>query len=137
MGVVSPTMIEGTVISGSGGASKVPDDVQQERVETTGIPLVRGTLNVKVNCLDNALNSLGNPIHETQRDSPLGPLRWWPVTVSRVQSTGGEICAFVVRHECSRTRYLEVMSDTCFRKAGFEDGDHIHLGPRSVDGELC
>ncbi len=122
-------MIAGTICDGAGGASKVPDDVQAERCEVAGMQLQRGTLNVSVNDLNVALKALGEAMDETQKDSKVGPLQWWPV---KIKWQGEVFSGYVVRHQLSKTKYLEVVSDTHFRKEGALDGDAIELVPHKV-----
>ncbi|WP_172976072.1 hypothetical protein [Halomonas sp. THAF5a] len=88
--------------------------------------LQRGTLNVSVHDLRVALETLGEPSDETQRDSKIGSLRWWPV---KIEWSGRTFAGYVVRHQFSKTKYIEVVSETHFRKEGAVDGDPVELVP--------
>lgn len=122
-------MIEGILESGAGCASKVSNKIQAERCEAAGMPLKRGTINVRVQNLQAALEKLGAPVTETQQDAELGPLRWWSVYIiwSKRRFNG-----FVVRHQHTRTNYLELMSDTDFKEQGADKGDFVEIVPRSA-----
>lgn len=122
-------MIVGHVVPGSGGASRaMVGDKLQDRAAIAGVPLVPGTLNVRVPYLDTTLQVLGPPVHESETDSRVGPLRWWPITL-RVDGT--EYDAFVVRHTRTRTRYLEIVADVRFRDLGVVDGTTVELARRA------
>lgn len=129
-------MIHGRVRSGQGGASKaMVGDRLRERSEVAGVELVPGTLNVHVDDLEGAVEALGEPWALSDQDNEkLGPLRWWPVWLSVEGGFDGATrplaAAWVVRHEKTGTRYLEIVSDTNFRAAGLQDGEIVTVGPR-------
>jgi hypothetical protein len=116
-------VIHGVVISGQGGASRaMVGEKLRDRSEIAGVPLVPGTLNVLPLRGDGmAVSMLGAPVHESEADSPIGALRWWPVTL-RVPAASVERPAWIVRHVRTGTRYLEVVADVRFRDAGVVDG---------------
>lgn len=116
-------VIHGVVVSGQGGASRaMVGEKLADRSEIAGVPLVPGTLNVLPLRGDGmAVCMLGAPVHESEADSPIGALRWWPVTL-RIAAAGIDHPAWIVRHERTGTRYLEVVADLGFRDAGVQDG---------------
>lgn len=121
-------MIVGKVKAGAGQAKLIPDEVFRARCKGAGVCLVRGTLNVHVADLNGAVLALGTCAFETDRDDcKLGALRWWPVRISGNKLTAREGQTYVVRHERTKTKYLEVMSDVCFREHGLEDDDEVRI----------
>lgn len=121
--------IVGTVCSGQGGASKAMQGERlRDRSEVAGMKLVPGTLNVQVDDIGDALAFMGEPATVTETSSKVGPLRWWPVSVSVEGVTEAE--AWVVRHERTGTRYLEIVSGVNFRAAGAPDGSMVVIEPR-------
>jgi len=102
--------------------------VFQARCRAAGISLVPGTLNVKVANIESSVAALGAPHFETDRNNQrLSPLRWWAVRVLGEKLPAKGVEAFVIRHERTRTRYLEVMSDFDFRKISAANGDVIRI----------
>jgi CTP-dependent riboflavin kinase len=116
-------VIHGVVVSGKGGASRaMVGEKLADRSEIAGVPLVPGTLNVLPPQGDGmAVSVLGTPAHESETGSPIGTLRWWPVTL-RIVAAGVDHPAWVVRHERTGTRHLEIVADVRFRDAGVHDG---------------
>lgn len=127
-------MIQGTVRSGQGGASKaMQGEKLRERSEVAGVELVPGTLNVQVRDLAAAVESLGEPhAYSDQGNERLGPLQWWPVEVRvRLDGSDHRALGWIVRHERTSTRYLEVVSSVHFRdELGVWDGAAVWLEPR-------
>jgi len=121
-------MITGVIISGSGMASKIPSDVFAARHEASKVDLRRGTLNVLVDNLDAAIGSLGGCHFKTDiKNVKNGALRWWKVLIHNDKSHNQVVKAFVVRHETTATKYLEIMSYFNFRDNGFKNGDKVSI----------
>jgi len=123
-------VIRGVVVSGRGGASRaMVGERLRDRSEVAGEILVPGTLNVLlVEGTAAALEALGDPLLSTEHNARVGPLRWWPVSVSVGGLSGVE--AWIVRHERTVTRYLEIVSAVGFRAAGVCDGAVVEITPR-------
>ncbi len=118
-------MLHGKVCSGMGGASRISEDTLRARSAAAGCTLVRGTLNIAVDNLDHAVSLLGAVYLETDHDnSNLGPLRWWPISLTLL-GQDKQFPAFVVRHHNTRTGHLEIMGDKRFRDHGFDDGVEV------------
>ena len=121
-------MIVGKVKTGAGQAELIREEVFQARCKAAGVSLVRGTLNVHVADLDGAVVALGTWDFETDRDDcKLGPLRWWHVWVSGNELPAQGVRAFIVRHERTKTKYLEVMSEVYFRELGLGDEHEVRI----------
>lgn len=88
---------------------------------------MRGTLNVHVGDLEEAKASLGDCDFVTDLAADRGPLRWWRVVLTFEGFPEGAFSAFVVRHDRTRTRYLEIVSGTRFRDHGVKDGDPVSI----------
>lgn len=124
-------IIKGVVGKGSGVASQLAEAALKERREASGAELVAGTLNVAVSDLPSVLERLPEPEFLTDHDADRGALRWWRVFVCFPDLSGASYPSFLVRHEQTRTRYLEVMSETRFRSLNIQNGDavELHLAP--------
>ena len=111
-------MIRGKVISGGGGISRIPEDLFQSRCKAARAKLVKGSLNVRVEDMRQALGYLGQPDFETeQSDQKDNNLRWWQVALA-AESTDDELPGktFVVRHtHTGPGNYLDVLSEVHFR----------------------
>lgn len=121
-------MIRGLVCTGIGRVHKLPEAVLQDRRAVTGMDLVPGTLNVRVDDLDAAIRALGAPTASLPGPERLGPLRFWPVTVMVEYLT---VPGFVVRHVHSVAPYLELVSDVQFREQGIRDGASVTISGTS------
>ena len=123
-------MIVGTIESGTGHAHTIAAATFSARRKAAGADLVRGTVNVRVESLAEALSFLGEPHFETDKDNgTLGPLRWWRVEL-RTATTVLPEKTFVVRHRRTRTSYLEVMSEVYLRDLGLENGNMVRIRPK-------
>ena len=128
---VAVSIIQGELISGGGKVSYIPNDLFQARCKASGAKLVRGSLNVRIDNLQQAIDSLGPPDFTTaQADQPGNDLRWW-----RVELTAEPICeiplgkTFVVRHmRYGPPGYLDVLSEVHFRsKLNLTDNTSVRL----------
>ena len=121
-------MITGVIISGSGMASKIPSDVFAARHEASKVDLRRGTLNVLIDNLEASIRSLGGCHFITDtKNTKNGALRWWKVLIHNDKLHNQVVKAFVVRHENTATKYLEIMSYFNFRDNGFKNGDKVSI----------
>ena len=125
-------MISGKIVSGCGSASRIPDELFRARCEAAEAKLTRGTLNIKVGSLKQALDYLGKPDFETDQSSKkLGPLRWWQVELIPEKAPDGTVESgktFVVRHHRTGTGELEVMSEIHFRtEAGLDNHSAVRI----------
>lgn len=120
-------VIRGTVSAGAGHVATLPAEKLEARQKVTGLELVPGTLNVRVDDLSGALVALGEPLQQMVGPLRLGDLRMWPVDV---EVAGIPAPAYVVRHERTRTSYLELVSDVHFRSHGAVDGSPVTIRPR-------
>jgi len=128
-------MITGEITSGSGLASKIPEEVFVARRKASKVDLLRGTLNVKVPDLEAAIASLGACHSKTDTDNTKnGALRWWNVLILNDKLHNQVVKAFVVRHEITKTKYLEIMSHFNFRDNGFKDGDKVSIELKNPGG---
>lgn len=126
------TKIVGKVKTGSGKASLIREDVYKERCKAAGVPLKRGTLNIKVENLNYAVSALGDAHFESDSENKenkkLGPLRWWEARITGKKFPSEGVHAFVVRHYRTKTNYLEVMSDVHFcNEFGLKDNDVVYV----------
>ena len=112
-------VISGSVTSGSGMVGKLPETIFQARCKAANANLVRGSLNVRVDNLKQALALLGKEDFTTiQADQPDNPLQWWQVelilpSMHEQSSRAGK--TFVIRHQRSGPDYLDVISDVHIR----------------------
>jgi len=121
-------MLTGQISSGCGKASKISENKFQARCKAAGATLTRGTLNVRVDDLKNAVSFLGTPDFETDIDDKrLGPLRWWKVKLFATKFKLPENETFVVRHYKTKTNYLELMSTINFSKYGLNKDNVVHI----------
>jgi CTP-dependent riboflavin kinase len=121
-------MITGEIKSGVGLASKIKPEVFTARREASKVDLLRGTLNVRVDDLEAAIASLGGCHFKTDTDNTKnGALRWWNVLIHNDKLHNQMVKAFVVRHEITITKYLEIMSHFNFRDNGFKDGEKVSI----------
>lgn len=117
----------GTVASGSQKASRLSGLALQERRVASGSTLTAGTLNVDVPDLIHVIKSLPMPMFLTDDHAKGGALRWWEAILRFGRLPDSHYSCFLVRHERTRTGYLELMSETRFRTLGIEDGDQVEL----------
>lgn len=117
--------VSGWILSGSGKAAAAfgPDRIEAAR-SVLGWSPVPGTLNVSVLDVENAISRLGKPTFSTDRESKLGPLRWWR---ARLRVLGRTYDVAVVRHDRSSTSYLEIVAPVRLRSLGVMDADEATL----------
>lgn len=128
-------MIIGEITFGSGLASKIPEKIFAARREASKVDLLRGTLNIKVDDLEAVITSLGVCHFKTDTDNTKnGALQWWNVLIHNDKLHNQVVKAFVVRHEITVTKYLEIMSHFNFRNNGFKDGDKVSIEIKSPGG---
>jgi CTP-dependent riboflavin kinase len=121
-------MIRGHVRAGQQRASKIPSDVLAARRKVSETELEPGTLNIAVSNLTDVLAKLGEPDFFTDEDNKhIGPLQWWRVLLVLLSNPKQSFPAFIVRHERTRTGYLEVMAQIRLRDAGFQDGEPVEI----------
>lgn len=122
-------MIEGTVRSGCGRASKAFLNPSLDRMAqihaVTGWWPYPGTLNVSVDDLTAAIQSLGPPEAAIDPTNRLGPLRMWYVGL-RATASSSSLPVVIVRHDRSRTQYLEIVASSRLRTF-LKDGDRLIL----------
>lgn len=85
------------------------------RSDVAGMELAPGTLRISVPNVQAALDVLGVPAKQTEMDSHLGVLSWWPVDVTAARRT---VSGFIIRHANSRTTFLEFTGPDVFTDAG-------------------
>jgi len=120
-------MITGKIKSGQRGASQIPEDVFQTRCKVANCTLVRGTLNIHVDNLNQTLSELGVSHFSTDIDNKIGPLEWWKIKLCNKKLGSQAIDGFIVRHKRTGTNYLEIMSTVNFRDGGVIDGDTVTI----------
>ncbi len=120
-------MIVGKVGDGFKGASKIPEEVFCARRRAAKANLVRGTLNIFVVDISDAVSYLGEPDFETDRDNlKLGALRWWGVSLQNHKIFNIDTKTFIVRHYNTKTNYLEIMGEVHYRdRFGIINNDEI------------
>jgi CTP-dependent riboflavin kinase len=115
----------GRVTSGRGQVHEIMVGARlAQRAAIAGGSLVPGTLNIAVTDLEAVLAALPAPWTTSEHDSKLGALRWWRATVTW---NGGSAAGWLVRHERTRTTYLEILSAVNFRECGVLDGDPMEI----------
>lgn len=121
-------MIKGIVCTGLMKASKIPEDIFQNRCRAAEATLTRGTLNVHVEDLSKVLSQLGSTHFSTDLDNKaIGPLDWWKIKLFHKKLDSSGVDAFIVRHQRTKTRYLEIMSREHLRGLGLLDGDCVEM----------
>lgn len=137
-------MIEGTVCSGTGGASRAFLRHDSRRIRQLqplfGWAPYPGTLNVRVTDLVGSVRLLREPVLLTEHETPIGPLRWWPVRIQVGLPWLARPCldGYVVRGLKSRAPYLEVVAPQSLRSLGATDGMTVRLeriGPWSLGAQ--
>lgn len=81
----------------------------EARSAFVGAALLPQTLGVSVPDVPQAVRALGSPDAESEPGSTAGPLQWWAVTLACGDRS---IPGFVLRHERSRTAFLELMAES-------------------------
>ena len=125
--------IRGTVSSGMGRASKAFTEKRITEVERLfGFRPYPGTVNVRVPALNAFVALLGNPAAETEPETPIGPLRWWPISVAFGPPSGdgrgpAVSVGLLVRGARTRTSYLELVFPSRLRASGLRNGDSVHV----------
>lgn len=128
-------MIIGKVDSGCGCASKTKEEAFQHRCSVSGVKLQRGTLNVRVPDLNLVIKDLKECTFQTDvHNEKLGPLEWWTVKIINKQMPNIVYNGFIVRHQKTHTKYLEIMSRINFRSQGFNDGDEVEI-EKIIEGD--
>jgi CTP-dependent riboflavin kinase len=123
-------MIRGIVCKGTGQASRAFTEKRMAELQRLfGIRPVPGTLNVRVADLPAAVALLGEPAALTEHETRIGPLRWWPGSLSS-ERLHRPANVLLVRGEKSKAPYLEVVSQHHFRRLGLTDGSVVTLALR-------
>ena len=127
--------IYGTVCRGAGKASMAfTEQRMQEVYRMVSWYPYPGTLNMRLltsngqQPLAKVMDSLGQPLAETEHDTPIGPLQWWP---GRLQLPSGHLeVALLVRGVGTATRYLEFVTQVSMRFAeNLKNGDRVCFIP--------
>lgn len=108
-------VLHGKILQDNGRSrTRKTDDLTKRRSVACGMELVPGTLKIQMP-VSEALAALGEPVLRTEQTSHHGALCWWPaqVEVNREVSPG-----FVIRHDQSRTPFLEFVSPARFHLVG-------------------
>lgn len=120
-------LITGTVASGAGRANRAFGIARLEEVRGLfGWTPFPGTLNLQVSNLEATLSKLPEPVALTEHNTPIGPLRWWPVLIHTTQFHE-PISGVLVRGQRTKTSYLELVAPVGFREAGIRDGDSVTI----------
>jgi len=84
-------------------------------------------LNLRVPDLPLAVSQFGEPLALTEHDTPIGPLRWWPIYIHALP--GKPYRGLLVRGQKSRAPYLEIVAPVSLRSLGLSDGTQMSIQP--------
>lgn len=125
--------IYGTVCRGAGRASAAFTEQRMQEVwEMTGWYPYPGTLNMQLSNpkpqMSKLVALLGLPQAETEADTPIGPLQWWPGRLE--MPSGHQEVALLVRGVGTATSYLEFVTQVSMRFAeNLKDGAQVCFIP--------
>lgn len=113
-------LLLGQVISGNGRDSQISDAELQARCAAAKAELVKGTLNIRVDSMEQVLQQLGSPDFEIKTEQNYGgqapTLKGWQIDFFLPSAHGWTIAegkTFIINHGVERRIY--VMSEVHFR----------------------
>ncbi len=122
-------VIRGSVRSGIGKAAPAFNTERMaDALRIVGWEPYPGTLNVRVSgSLKEVVGALPPPVALTEHHKKrLGPLRWWPATMTSADLPRAVECA-LIRHARTRTGYLEMAAPVGLRDLGLENGSQVKV----------